>query len=50
MIGPGPGAAYASSGTHPSYKRHHMAHEGYGGRDNDVRLTALMSYAWMCCG
>jgi hypothetical protein len=25
-------------------------HEGYGGRDNDVRLTALMSYAWMCCG
>jgi hypothetical protein len=34
----------------PFHKRHHMAHEGYGGRDNDVRLTALMSYAWMCCG
>ena len=28
MIGPGPGAAYASSGTHPSYQRHHMAHGG----------------------
>jgi hypothetical protein len=28
MIAPGPGAAYASSGTHPSYKRHHMAHGG----------------------
>jgi hypothetical protein len=50
MIGPGLGAAYASSGTHPSYKRHQMAHEGYGERANDVRLTALMSYAWMCCG
>ena len=24
--------------------------EGYGGPDNDVRLTALMSYAWMCSG
>ena len=40
MIGPGPGAAYASSRTHPSCKRHHMAHEGYGGLDSDVQRLA----------